>query len=204
VHGCDGFTGTDAVTLYGHRLWFRSKRLTKWVVILFDQSEQAAKITDEEMEGIKLFIDPERTKCLQCHNGPMLSNGGFHNIGSGNFQGEQLDFGRMFGLQAVLVNEFNCLGDYSDADSEDCAQLRFLNKTQHHIPLQGAFKVPTLRGLRNTFPYFHDGRFSELSEVLEYYKKPPENNGEHELKKLELTDAELQSIDAFLDMLNEL
>lgn len=192
------------MTLYGHRLWFRSKRLTKWVVILFDQSEQAAKITDEEMEGIKLFIDPERTKCLQCHNGPMLSNGGFHNIGSGNFQGEQLDFGRMFGLQAVLVNEFNCLGDYSDADSEDCAQLRFLNKTQHHIPLQGAFKVPTLRGLRNTFPYFHDGRFSELSEVLEYYKKPPENNGEHELKKLELTDAELQSIDAFLDMLNEL
>lgn len=31
------------------------------------------------------------------------------------------------------------------------------------------FKVPTLRNIEFTYPYMHDGRFQELSEVLHYY-----------------------------------
>ncbi|MEM6988035.1 MAG: cytochrome-c peroxidase, partial [Pseudomonadota bacterium] len=44
-------------------------------------------ITDEAKAGARLFMDADRTQCLQCHNGPNLTNGGFHNIGTGNFDG---------------------------------------------------------------------------------------------------------------------
>lgn len=32
------------------------------------------------------------------------------------------------------------------------------------------FKVPTLRNLRYTYPYMHDGRFNQLSEVMRHYR----------------------------------
>jgi len=73
-------------------------------------------LTDSEIAGIKLFINPQKTPCLQCHNGPLQTNNDFHNIGTGNFSGDHLDFGRILGLQAVLMDEFNCMGSYSDAD----------------------------------------------------------------------------------------
>lgn len=35
----------------------------------------------------------------------------------------------------------------------------------------GAFKTPTLREISKTSPYMHDGRFSTLEEVIEFYDK---------------------------------
>ena len=73
-------------------------------------------VSEQELRGLKLYTATERTQCLQSHNGPVLSNGdGFNNIGTGRFSRESMDFGRVFGLLAVLMDEFNCLGDYSDA-----------------------------------------------------------------------------------------
>jgi cytochrome c peroxidase len=148
-------------------------------------------------------MDKSRTQCLQCHNGPMLSNGGFHNIGSGNFTGELLDFGRVFGIRAVLTDEFNCLGPYSDAEPDDCQELTYLN-TDSHVPLEGAFKVPSLRHLLQTAPYFHDGRFATLREVMEYYTTPPafEVVGPHELRELHLSEDEVSELVQFLGTLS--
>jgi len=36
-------------------------------------------------------------------------------------------------------------------------------------PLNGWFKTPSLRNIERTGPYMHDGRFSTLEEVLEFY-----------------------------------
>ena len=52
----------------------------------------------------------------------------------------------------------------SDAEPEACADLRFLNPDPH-LPLEGAFKVPGLRELARTAPYFHDGSKSTLRAV---------------------------------------
>jgi len=117
------------------------------------------------------------------------------------FKDGKLDFGRVFGVQAVLMDEFNCLGLYSDADKSECHSLRFLNKAGHM--LQGAFKTPSLRNISATAPYFHDGRFDTLKQVVEHYRKPPENNGPHELKALELTDNEVIQLVSFLKSLTE-
>jgi hypothetical protein len=43
---------------------------------------------------------------------PLLTNGGFHNIGTGTASGDSPDFGRGIGIQAALSTEFNCRGPY--------------------------------------------------------------------------------------------
>ena len=160
-------------------------------------------LTPDQIAGLRLFIDSNKTQCLQCHNGPLLSNGGFHNIGTGNFTGPNLDFGRVFGLQAVLRDEFNCLGPYSDAAPEQCSELRFLNPDQH-IPLHGAFKTPGLRNLKATAPYFHDGSMKDLASVLRHYNEPPDAQSgvRNELRALGLNERELRQLEAFLEALS--
>jgi cytochrome c peroxidase len=156
-----------------------------------------------EIRGMRLFIDGERGQCLRCHNGPMLSNGGFHNIGTGKFSGQNMDFGRVFGLQAVVIDEFNCLGKYSDARPDQCETLNHLSQDPHQI-LYGAFKTPTLRYLDQTGPYFHDGRFESLQAVVDYYAEPPikGRNQAHELMPLDLAADERDALVAFLKMLS--
>ena len=41
----------------------------------------------------------------------------------------------------------------------------------------GAFKVPTLRNIAITAPYFHNGRFATLHEVVEFYVERDSNPG---------------------------
>jgi len=44
-----------------------------------------------------------------------------------------------------------------------------------HPQLCGAFKVPTLRNIALTAPYFHNGRFATLREVLQFYVRRDTN-----------------------------
>ncbi len=154
----------------------------------------------DEIAGLKLFIDDDKTQCLQCHNGPLFTNRGFHNVGTGILQGDNLDFGRMIGIQAVIRDEFNCLGIYSNADADDCSSLRFLNKSLD-FSSSGAFKTPSLRSLAHTSPYFHDGRFSDLRDVIAFYNNPPKNVN-HELQPMNLTNQEINHLLKFLSTIS--
>ncbi|MEM7678023.1 MAG: hypothetical protein AAF449_18680, partial [Myxococcota bacterium] len=138
--------------------------------------------------------------CLRCHNGPRLTNGGFHNIGTGTLQGEGLDFGRIFGIRSLLMDEFNCRGPYSDASPDACRGLRFLNQ-RDDVHLEGAFKVPSLRLVSRTAPYFHDGRFETLEAVVRFYNSPKMVADGVELEPLGLTDTEVAALVAFLEVL---
>ncbi|MEM9171228.1 MAG: cytochrome c peroxidase [Pseudomonadota bacterium] len=189
-----------AIAAYERTLNPEPTRFDRYVESLTNGATEDVLLTDDELAGLALFIDASKTQCLQCHNGPMFTNQGFHNIGTGNLDGEAIDFGRMFGLQAVLMDEFNCVGAYSDATPEACVHLNYLNKT-HHIPLTGAFKTPSLRNVMRSAPYFHDGRADDLRSVLEHYNRPPDNNGQHELKTLTLSVRELEQLEAFLGAL---
>ncbi|MFK7967099.1 MAG: cytochrome-c peroxidase [Burkholderiaceae bacterium] len=161
-------------------------------------------ISDQERAGLELFIDDSKTQCLRCHNGGRFTNEGFHNVGSGQFSGEQIDLGRILGIQSVLADEFNCRGPYSDATLAQCNALRFMSRDPHE-PLSGAFKTPTLRNVSATAPYFHDGRFATLREVIKHYVSPPITGPEsvHELTPLDLDGDQIDALVAFLDMLSE-
>jgi cytochrome c peroxidase len=115
------------------------------------------------------------------------------------------EFGRFLGIQAALVDPFNCLGAFSDAKPDACRELRFLRRD--HIDAEsGKFKTPTLRGLGQSAPYMHDGRFPTLAAVIDHYREPPPNppngaNG-HELLPFTLSVEESEALTAFLGTLD--
>ncbi|MCH5598192.1 cytochrome-c peroxidase [Niabella ginsengisoli] len=68
------------------------------------------------------------------------------------------------------------------------------------------FKVPSLRNLKYSAPYMHDGRFYTLEAVLDHYSSNVQEyaNVDPFLKDgLSLTIAEKQQIQAFLNTLND-
>lgn len=157
-------------------------------------------LSNDEQQGLRLFLDVSRTHCLRCHNGPLFTNYGFHNIATAISVNGLPDFGRMIGLQAAMVDEFNCRGKYSDARDEKCLESRFATEEHNSV---GAFKVPGLRDVANTGPYQHDGRFSDLEEVVRFYTRQPEPELEpHELLPLTLSDREVDQMVAFLRSLS--
>lgn len=163
--------------------------------------EAEPRLSAAEIAGLKLFIS-EQAQCTRCHNGPLFSNFGFHNIGLIELKRgvRTYDFGRIKGIKEALEDPFGCTGDYSDAAPEQCQEQAFV-KTWG-VELAGAFKVPTLRNVAKTAPYMHDGRFADLHEVLEHYKTAPVKRlGHQELNPLELTPEQIDQIIAFLGSL---
>ncbi len=192
------------ISAYEHQLQPGPGRFDHYVkALLNDQSQAASKtLTADEIAGLKLFISG-RTRCLTCHNGPLMTNRGFHNIGTGRtgkHNPEQPDFGRMLGLQAVRMTEFNCRGRYSGLKSGRCDKMQFMNHTEVQGMMRGAFKVPSLRNAAATAPYMHHGSFATLHDVMQHYHKPPEANRQtmHELTPLDLTDREVEQLVAFM------
>jgi cytochrome c peroxidase len=167
-----------------------------------DKTTMRASLTPDEVAGMRLFIGPAR--CIQCHNGPLFSNGEFHNTGV-RFSDRPEDAGRTHSVETVRRDEFNCLGRYSDAAPNACAALRFL-------PMQwpgklGGFKVPILRNISHTAPYMRTGEFATLRAVLDHY-----NPGSHlpyasertEIVPLKLSSREMDQIAAFLATLDSI
>jgi cytochrome c peroxidase len=152
------------------------------------------QLSQEEVEGLRLFIG--EAGCINCHNGPLLTNNDFHNTGVPG----KPDRGRAVGVRLALRDPFNCLGRFSDAKAAQCEELRFVDSTSQR--LQGAFKPAPLREVAGRSPYMHNGRFKTLREVLEHYRRAPEAPAGHtELEPLELTDEQLDALEAFLNAL---
>ena len=110
-----------------------------------------------------------KAKCSDCHSGPRLSDGQFHNIGlRTKVQGPDKDAGR------VLISG-------KEADTV-------------------AFKTPTLRDIKLSAPYMHDGSMTTLEEVVEHYNKGgnPHPQLDIDMVPLNLTDAEQVDLIAFL------
>lgn len=76
-----------------------------------------------------------------------------------------------------------------------------------------AFRTPTLRNLRFSAPYMHNGRFNSLQEVLEFYEDIAAGKNRHEavtqeeidplIKQLDLRVRDMLPIISFLNTLND-
>ncbi len=152
-------------------------------------------LTADEAAGLHLFIG--KAKCTNCHNGPMFTNGDFHNLGLPHKGKDPTDKGRAAAITQVLSNEFNCLSKYSDAKASQCLELRFIDTSDKKYV--GAFKTPTLRSVADRPPYMHAGQFNTVRAVLEFYRSEAQNP---ELGHGNLTDGELDQLEAFLNTLS--
>ncbi|HIE88060.1 MAG TPA: cytochrome-c peroxidase, partial [Gammaproteobacteria bacterium] len=163
-----------------------------------DSSKQQSLFSPDEKIGLRLFIG--KAGCINCHNGPLLTNNEFHNTGLVNSAGEIPDKGRVEGERLVRVDPFNCAGEYSDSAANDCDELRFMRSGTDLI---GAMRTPSLRNLGGTGPFMHKGQVEHLSQVLDHYNRAPEAMiGHNEAEPLGLNDLELRQLEDFLNTLN--
>ncbi len=190
-----------SIAAFESRLMPTPSRFDHYVAELLGGPLQEQPFDSEEINGLKLFIS-DQAQCTRCHNGPLFSNFGFHNIGLVELKRgvTKYDFGRIQGIDSVLQDPFNCLGEYSDATTNDCKELEFI-KTKG-VELVGAFKVPGLRNVAMTAPYMHDGRFNSLNEVIAHYREAPTGRAGHqELNPISLDAAQASQLIAFLKTL---
>jgi cytochrome c peroxidase len=164
-------------------------------------STNAARYPQDAQRGLKIFVGEGR--CFLCHTGPSFSNGEFADIGRPFFTKAGVDPGRWGGLQKLLASPFNRLGGYSDADADEAVATQHVIQEPRHY---GEFKVPSLRGLRTTAPYFHDGSATTIEDVVRHYSElNPERlhaDGAQLLRPLKLTPQQEADLAAFLRTLS--
>lgn len=167
-------------------------------VISGDGRSQAELFSDDEVRGLRLFIG--EANCLQCHNGPLLTNNEFHNTGVISAPRETPDTGRAAGVRDALADPFNCLGAFSDDPTRSCDELDYVRTGEELI---GAVRTPSLRNVAMTAPYMHKGQLASIAEVLVHYNEAPEAMiGHNEAEPLGLSSRELGQLEAFLGTLS--
>lgn len=166
-------------------------------------------LTAQEVNGLRLFIG--KGQCATCHNGPLLTDQHFHNTGVPQREPSRPDRGRSAALVKVLLDEFNCLGKYSDAPGDACQEIRFM--ATDDTGMEGAFKTPSLRNVAERAPYMHAGQIASLEEVVAHYVRSPgatvghselahAGRGHGKRQSIRLSDPEARDLVAFLKALS--
>ena len=187
-----------AIAAYERLLVPGAARFDHYVEALVAGGHEPTKILSrDERAGLRLFIG--KAQCINCHNGPLLTNNEFHNTALLSRPGSLPGKGRTKAVQAVLNDPFNCLGDFSDIHPRECIELRFIRAG---FNLVGAHKTPSLRNTAKTAPYMHAGQLATLEDVIDHYDDAPAAMvGHNEAKALSLKDREERQLEAFLHTL---
>ncbi len=144
-------------------------------------------LTAEQEAGYALFKG--KAGCVACHNGPVGSDGKLHRTGvpeNPEVMQEPLRAITMLRHYATsgMPNYMNArtdLGAYAiTKDPKD----------------KGIFATPSVRDLKYTAPYMHNGTLATLEAVVDFYDQGGGSGSE--LKPLKLTASEKQALVAFL------
>lgn len=165
-----------------------------------NSNEMQKQLTHDEAKGLRIFI--EKGNCIICHNGPMLSDSGFHNVATPARDGQAYDWGRYSGAQQLLESPFNCRSKYNDDTNKACAELEYI-VTEKDETL-GSMRTPSLRNVAKTAPYMHAGQYKTLREVIKHYVDPPPLKFRLSdlFLDIDLNDAEINQLEAFLRSLD--
>ena len=121
-------------------------------------------LNDAQKRGMALFNG--KAGCLQCHNGSLASDQKFHDIGLPDFPGFKNN---------ALLQVTHRWEHYQKGVSEDRYRnadrdygLYYITKNPKDI---GKFRTPSLREVKYTAPYMHNGVFKTLAEVVDFYDR---------------------------------
>jgi cytochrome c peroxidase len=120
-------------------------------------------LTTQELRGLALFNDPSKGNCAGCHVDNRLPDGTPPLFT--DFTYDNLGVPRNYDIPANADPDYYDLG-LCGPDRTDLAA---------RADLCGAFKVPTLRNVAITAPYFHNGNFATLREVVSFYVRRDTN-----------------------------
>ena len=117
-------------------------------------------LSDDEKEGLQTFIS---SGCTTCHAGSLLGGS--------------------------MYQKFGLFGDYWELTRSAKVDNGKFDLTENEAD-KYVFKVPSLRNIEKTGPYFHDGSVSSLDEAIKIMAKLQVNK--------DLTDEEVSQISTFL------
>ena len=160
-----------------------------------------AKLSKQEQRGRKVFEDEKKGNCAACHpleptrddgTRPLLTDFSYDNLG----------------VPGNGANPFLKLRGKVNPEGTQFVDLG-LGKTVARADENGKFRVPSLRNVAVTAPYMHNGVFSTLKEVVDFYNtrdvddkwgKPEvaKNVNKDELGDLKLTEQEVEDLVAFM------
>jgi cytochrome c peroxidase len=115
------------------------------------------RLSDAELRGLGVFNDAQKGNCAACHPSargaagemPLFTDFSYDNLGVPR-------------NPAIPANN-----DPGYFDLGLCGPFR--DDLAASRDLCGAFKVPTLRNVALTPPYFHNGRFATLTDAIRFY-----------------------------------
>lgn len=152
----------------------------------FLKGDQAA-LSPEARQGYELFKG--KANCISCHNGPLASDGALHRTGVPENPAVVAEPLR----HITMLRHFatNGMPNYMSARTD----LGFYAISKDPKD-KGKFATPSLRELKYTAPYMHNGMFATLAQVIDFYDKGGGKEGE--LKPLGLSAEEKRALIAFL------
>lgn len=183
-----------AIAAYVGQLRCGPSRFDAWL------DGDASALDASEQRGAALFVG--RAHCIDCHSGPNLTDGQFHNVGlrptvvAVAFT-DQDDRGAAEGIAAALTDPLGTSGAFSDGER------RALPATVGP-ELEGAFRTPTLRCIDDQPSYMHTGQLTSLEQVVRFFDRGGDElgfPGTSEIHALDLDESERADLVAFLGAL---
>lgn len=160
----------------------------------------ASALSEKAVKGFEVFNG--KGNCVECHNGPMLSDEKYYNIGLPR----PLEWEENGMNEITFRFELYAKGSHEKyyREFKDDMGLYFTTKNPKDM---GKFRTQPLRYLLYTAPYMHAGQFYTLEEVVDFYDEGGGHNEFTELKgnkskilkPLGLTDDEKEALVAFLE-----
>ena len=159
------------------------------------QGDQEA-LSEEALRGMNLFAG--KAGCLQCHGGPLFTDESFHNLGVPQNPTFETDPQRQITLRYQHRARGVSEAEYRSADRD--LGLFYVTKREED---KGKFRTAPLRELGQTAPYMHNGVFSTLEEVVEFYNQGggTDPNRSRILRRLDLSPQEKADLVIFLESL---
>ncbi len=158
----------------------------------YAQGDQSA-LSSKAKEGLALFAG--KAQCVGCHSGALFSNQGFAAIGVPESDEFKTDVERQIALRFQHFSRGVSEAEYRKADRD--LGLYYTTKRDED---RNKFRVPSLRDLKYTAPYMHNGVFKTLEEVVEFYNQGggDVHNKDPRLKALKLSEGEKKALVEFL------
>ncbi len=154
-------------------------------------------MSDAATRGQALFEG--KAGCIDCHSGPRFTDDQAHNMGVP--ENPEIWSDPMRHMTYAAFAQFMGVENFLNIRQDVGAQIIKNPADRSDV---AKFNTPTLRELKYTAPYMHNGMFKSLSDIVAFYNTGGEDvpNLDPKVRPLGLTFLEQQDLVAFLEALS--